>query len=303
METAWRLLQKSAIPFKKQRHKVSEYRNLTASELADTHKHIRDASWDEGVISKFMKSAKTRGCVFQCGEHQLFFFGTDRECQIVGPDVANTVEKLMNWLGCPRRFRIFLWFRNDPRVLGDTEWPSKRSVNGGWTSVGSSDVCIYRAEEWDRVFLHEMIHALEWDWKMPSEPQKCWGTAVGTYYPALFEAWTELLAEWLWCGWYDIPWSTQRTWQEFQAVQIMARHQRQGKQEWSENTSVFAYFVMKTILSEYMPFLWLHQNGDTHAERDAFLCSIIEPGLRALEKKANQTIPTTISLRMSIHIN
>lgn len=213
--------------------------------------------------------------------------------------VARELEGILEWLDPGRPFQVFLWLRDDPRILGANEWPSRRSVNGGWTIPGSSAICVYREEEWERVVLHEMIHAMEWDWTMPDAPDTCWSANPGQYTPALFEAWTELLAEWFWCGWTGVPWSQQQAWQEQQALQILARHDRMHT-AWKENTSVFAYYILKTALASHMPFLWIHQNGDTPSERKAFLCRIVAPELQRLEVAAESVKPVPISLRMTI---
>jgi hypothetical protein len=152
---------------------------------------------------------------------------------------------------------------------------------------------VYRSEEWDRVVLHEMIHALEWDWQMPTKPFPCWGLeSESDLFPALFEAWTELLAEWLWCVWHNVSWETQRAWQDKQAVQVLVRQ----KGPWKENTSVFAYYVLKSTLAPNFAFLWIHGNGDN------VLCDLVQPELTRLRSlaKAKTTTPETISLRMSL---
>ncbi len=237
-------------------------------------------------------------------EHTVILTRYKHEAALVETEIARRSAGLLSWLAPPRPIRIFLWWRHDPRKIRADEWPSRRSVNGGWTSAGSSEICIYRAEEWDRVFLHEMIHALEWDWKMPTTPPDCWRTAPGTYSPALFEAWTELLAEWFWCGWMSVEhripdlWTKQRAWQREQALQILARTHSRSK--WSENTSVYAYYILKTVLAEYMPFLWVHQNGNSLSERDRFLCAIVGPQMTLLETQASNISPQPISLRMTI---
>jgi hypothetical protein len=273
-------------------------RPLSKPEQAEQMRHIQSSDWDEGVISEYMKLPTTQLCAYDLANgHTLILashFPKHKNSQ-----VATTLEALMEWLGVKRPFQIFLWLREDPRIIAANEWPSRRSVNGGWTIPGSSAICVYREEEWERVVLHEMIHALEWDWKMPTKPAACWGTERGSYMPALFEAWTELLAEWFWCAWFSVPWNKQQKWQTTQALQILARHDDKKDNYWRENTSVFAYYILKTVLSKHMPFLWLHQNGDTDSEREEFLCSIVQPGLAELEEMAESVTPESISLRMT----
>lgn len=248
-----------------------------------------------------MRDPRTRTVAFDlAGAHTLLLAShhSDQHNQ----EVAKKLEGIFQWLDPVRPFQIFLWLREDPRQVNTGEWPSRRSVNGGWTIPGSSAICVYREEEWDRVVLHEMIHALQWDWKMPEVPDTCWSANPGSYTPALFEAWTELLAEWFWCAWNGVAWTQQRKWQEEQALQILARHDRK-QTDWSENTSVFAYYILKTALAPYMPLLWIHQNGDTPIERNAFLCRIVGPELARLEEKAIQVRIKPLSLRMTVSMD
>ncbi len=266
--------------------------------MIQLQKQVNEAVWDEGVIQTYMKQSDIQTVAFDLGNgHTLLL--TSHASSSKNKSVASELAKLFVWLDPGRPFQVFLWLRNDPRTVAAHEWPSRRSINGGWTIPGSSAICVYREEEWERVVLHEMIHALEWDWNMPSHPDPCWSANPGIYTPALFEAWTELLAEWFWCTWKGVPWSKQRKWQEFQALQILARHDRLER-SWKEDTSVFAYYVLKTALAPHMPFLWLHYNGDTDKERQAFLCRIVQPELQHLEKMAELVQPVPISLRMTI---
>ena len=210
-------------------------------------------------------------------------------------DIANEVDDLLQWLGTPVGFTVYLWWRDDPRMLEADEWPSKRNVNGGWAIPGSTVINIYRKEEYDRVLLHETIHAMEWDWTMPETPLPCWGLEGGQTMPHLFEAWTELYAEWLWCGWHNVPWETQRQWQDYQAVQILARQTN----AWNENTNLFAYYVLKAALAPHIEFLWVFGNGITEEERYNVLCRLTTPKLEELRARAKHARPERMSLCMS----
>jgi hypothetical protein len=232
---------------------------------------------------------------YECGLHVLLLYGTQKDHTAYGQSLASHVYALLSWLGTSRPFHVVLWWREDPRVLEATEWPTRRHVNGGWTSAGSNAIFVYRSEEWDRVVLHEMIHALEWDWQMPDKPFPCWGLGnVATVYPALFEAWTELLAEWLWCSWHQVSWTAQRQWQDNQAIQILGRQTG----TWEENTSIFAYYVLKAALAPHFAFLWIHGVG-TAKEREHILCHLTGPTLMALRNKARQRKPVKLSLCMT----
>jgi len=91
----------------------------------------------------------------------------------------------------------------------------------------------------------------------------------GDITEALFEAATELNAEWLWCIVHSPDndhegetWKRQRVWQMDQALAILQRQ----KPGWQEDTSVFAYYVLKAALAMEMEnFLvgWLSNSIDT----------------------------------------
>lgn len=236
------------------------------------------------------------------GGHTLLLF-TEAGTAAEGGSLAKTMDAMLAWLGVTRPFKVLLWWRDDPRRVETAEWPTKRNVNGGWTRAGSSTICVYRAEEWDRVVFHEMIHALEWDWKMPRKPLACWGLSESSNtYPALFEAWTELYAEWLWCAWTGTSWNRQRKWQDDQAIQLLARHGLRGshREGWDEDTSIFAYYILKAALAPHMEFLLFFQNGESADERQAVLCGMVTPELDRLRRAAAHTTPRSASLRMTL---
>jgi hypothetical protein len=284
---------------KQQLSQKPQPRQLSPKEQSLSQKAVNDASWDEGAIQQFVGNPAIQGTAWDIGQHTVLFYGKQQDTNNQAPTIVAECGKLWEWLGVPRPFTLVLWWRDDPREISKEEWPSRASVNGGWTSQNSSVIYVYRAEEWDRVFLHEMIHALGWDWKMPEKPLPCWGLPTGSkVVPALFEAWTELYAEWLWCCWHATEygaWEAQRTWQDEQAKQILAR--AGANPAWSENTSVFAYYVLKAALAPHIAELLLFGNGRTAEEREAILCHIAVPGLSALSY--NTVITQPISLRMS----
>jgi hypothetical protein len=259
---------------------------------------------DAAKIHTFLAEPSITTTAWDIGVHKVLFCAKHTEGK-EGKKVAELCWKLWEWLGVRRPFTVVLWWRDDPRHIVAAEWPSKATVNGGWTHQNSTTIYIYRKEEWDRVFLHEMIHALGWDWKMPEKPLACWGLPTdSTTVPALFEAWTELYAEWLWCLWHSADfqtWEAQRTWQDAQALQILARYNTLGMQSWHENTSVFAYYVLKAALAPHMDQLLLFGNGeDNDNNRDTVLCQLAASNLQALYEKAKHVKPTPISLRMTI---
>jgi len=210
--------------------------------------------------------------------------------------IAQTTDAILTWLGAPPGLRIHLWYRDDPRQINADQWPTKSEVNGGWATPGKPTIVIYRKEEWERVLIHETIHALKWDWTIGPTPKACWKlNTTDTIAPHLFEAWTELYAEWLVSAWYRTTWSEQREWQDFQAVQLLAR----AKEAWHENTNVFAYYVLKAALAPHMEFLWVVGQGQTPEEQSYILCGLVTPELDRLRALAKQTTPQQMSLCMS----
>lgn len=254
----------------------------------------QQADWDEGEIKKFQTRPDVTGYAVDLrGGGKLILFTTD-----YNPRIAEETDALLQWLGTPVGFTVNLWWRDDPRYIEADEWPSRRTVNGGWTYSNSNSIVVYRSEEWDRVLIHEVIHAMGWDWKMPTTPMSCWKmNEQDRLEPALFEAWTELYAEWLWCGWHNVPWEEQRIWQEKQAVQILAR---QKDTPWKENTNVFAYYILKAALAPHFAFLWCFGNGKTDDEKTAVLCGLATPELDRLRHLAKSATPIAISLRMTL---
>jgi hypothetical protein len=300
----WTLLQHT-----KRQHKRGQGRMLgmqerptTTAERRAVLKEATAAHWQEGVIEAYMADPAVQGRMWEVEGIRLMFWATAADHAAYGARVATEAFSILRWIGVPLGFTAVLWWRDDPRELTADAWPTRREVNGGWTTPGDGIVYIYRSEEWERVMIHEVIHALRWDWKMPQKPLACWGLPDGSeIVPALFEAWTELLAEWMWVAWgfedLEAAWGNQRAWQEMQAVQILARHD--DAHPWKENTSVFAYYVLKAALASWVAELWVFGNGGDAAEREKILCSLAGPELDRLRGLADRTRPVAMSLKMT----
>ena len=292
--TAWNLLRWSVLQQSPSLQKYPQSRPLHEDEQRKVKNEFRDSVWDEGVITDFLGKPQTHQIAFDltCGSTLLLFTqGAANE----SATVANETNRLLQWLGVPSGFCVFLVYREDPRWLRKNEWPTRRNVNGGWAVPGSNKVVVYRSEEWDRVLIHETIHAMRWDWNMPSKPLDCWGfDDHDKLSPHLFEAWTELYAEWLWCGWHNVPWEKQREWQDFQAMQILARE----PENWNENTNIFAYYVLKAALAPHIAFLWTSGTNVSSTEQSYILCDLVSPRLHELRSKISQRVD--FSLRMTV---
>jgi hypothetical protein len=213
--------------------------------------------------------------------------------------IARNIDGILRWMGVPPKFTVHLWLQHWPRRLAAGEWPSRSTVNGGFATPGIPEVFVYREEEYDRVVIHEIIHAMKWDWKMPDTPLPCWGVQ-GRLMPHLFEAWTELYAEWLWCGWHNVSWDLQLYWMQLQATQILSRHALAGKRDWNEDTNIFAYYILKAALAPHISFLWTFGNGVLESQRMYVLCNLVKANMDVLREVAARTVPTDVSMRMTL---
>ncbi len=251
--------------------------------------------WSGGTIQRFMSAADTRALDIQLpksGGRLILFARADTDIE----NIARNIDGILTWMGVPPKFTVHLWFQHWLRYIRADEWPTRLSVNGGFAIPGIPEVFVYREEEYDRVVIHEIIHAMKWDWKMPSTPLPCWGIQ-GRMMPHLFEAWTELYAEWLWCGWHNISWEIQMRWQQFQAVQVLARRVSDA---WSEDTNIFAYYVLKAALAPHISFLWTFGNGGVESERVYVLCKLVKTNLDLLRAFASRVTPIDVSMRMTV---
>lgn len=264
--------------------------NPNAAPIRLNHDELQ---WDEGTITRYVSNPTTHYYEYTLPTAKAKIHLWAHQPSISLQQVAETAERILLWFGVPLGFTVYLWLQDDPRQISASEWPSRRTVNGGWTIPNSKTVYVYRAEEWERVLIHELIHALGWDWVMPSTPLPCWNVE-GTFAPHLFESWTELYAEWLYCAWFNIPWEFQRKHQHAQAVQVLSR----APSKWSENTNVFAYYVLKAALAEHI-LLLLTVNA-TPQERLFLLCDLVKEPLRRLREEAKRTVPRPMSLRMTV---
>jgi hypothetical protein len=125
----------------------------------------------------------------------------------------------------------------------------------------------------------------------------------GDLTEALFEAATELNAEWMWCIIHSHAddnkgeaWLKQKTWQQNQAYDILAR----SPEIWNEDTSVFAYYVLKAVLAfEMEDFLvnWLADCVDT--EKWCGLWNKYKPTFLHKANLKKDTVSEKLSMRMT----
>jgi len=209
--------------------------------------------WDNGTISMWILREDTECLCFSDGSYTMLLWGHVSDDKNQLNTEAQHCFRILRYLGAPVGFCVNWWRIPNDRRLKAGHFPTRAEVNGGWARHGIPEVYIFRLEEWDRVLIHECIHAFDWD-VMPSTTVKtCLEQSLGGQITeALFEAATELNAEWLWCiihspnnDFTGITWLKQITWQQSQAFAILARK----PDIWSEDTSVFAYYVLKAVLA------------------------------------------------------
>lgn len=198
-----------------------------------------------------MTSGKGQGICIEDGFYKLIAYVDDtRNLEAE----ASWAFRILRFLGAPKGFVVNWWRIDKPRILEPGQFPTRAEVNGGWAYHGRNEVWIFRLEEWDRVLIHECVHALNWDIIPSVSVKNCMEASIGgNLVDALFEAATEFIAEWLWCiihsEYSDIngtAWTKQKVWQLNQTCQILARREK----KWEEDTSVFAYYVLKTALAQ-----------------------------------------------------
>jgi len=263
---------------------------------------LQQQIWDDGAIYRFMTRADTRGLVIEDGIYKLICYIDCNETLILKE--AAWAFRILRFLGAEPGFTITWWRIDKPRVLEPNMFPTRTEVNGGWAYKGAPAVWIFRLEEWDRVLIHECVHALNWD-VIPSENVKiCLEKSIkGNLTDALFEAATEFLAEWFWCiihssenDFSGQTWIKQKEWQLTQSYMILARRD----QKWSEDTSVFAYYVLKSALAqEDEDFLIDWHSGKADPER---WCIIWESYKKVFYHKAElykNSVMKKISMRMT----
>lgn len=175
---------------------------------------------------------------------------SDRPFAALTPDLVFGL-RLMSWMS--RRPYVWYWW-DQPwvRELPAGVDPGRDHVNGGWAIPGVLEVHVYRREEAHKVMLHESIHALGLD-----VPSAAIAPVLATFerelgrqlWPHLGEAFTELLAEWLWSIVTRRAWRLQEECSARQAAQVWVRVRDATA---AEDTNVFAYYVLKWVLMGHL---------------------------------------------------
>jgi len=278
---------------------------LLSEQNQEKRKEIQKTIWDNGIIAEFMSRPDTLLTFIESRKYKLYVWVEITVDYKIILEEAGFCFRILAFLGAPDGFVVNWWRIDKPRILKPNEFPTRAEINGGWAYRGQPAVWIYRLEEWDRVLIHECVHALNWDVNPTAEVKTCLENITGgTFSDALFEAATEFNAEWFWCLIHapesdktGVTWERQKRWQLNQAYKIIARNA--GK-KWEEDTSVFAYYVLKAALAANdFEFLLNWYSSVENPER---WCDVWIKNKSAFYNEANKLAHTnnqTIIMRMT----
>jgi hypothetical protein len=268
-------------------------------------KNLQKQLWDNGSISEWILRPDTECICYSDEKYKILIWLK----QDVSPEaILKEVYwcfRILNFLGAPAGFCVNWWRIPNDRNVAPNTFPTRAEVNGGWARRGLPEVFIFRLEEWDRVLIHECIHAFSWDVMIGSGVKSCLEESLGhgELTEALFEAATELNAEWMWCIIHsskdDITgeaWIKQTEWQKNQAYIILSR----SNNIWTEDTSVFAYYILKAVLAlEMTDFLLNWLAGTVNTEQWCTLWNTYKPVFLHRAELSKTTLDKTISMRMT----
>lgn len=248
-----------------------------------------------------MSRDDTSGVCVEDGFYKMVIYGLKGHSFL---KEATWAFRILRFLGAPAGFCVHWWAIDKPRIMEPGLFPTRAEVNGGWAYRGRNSVWIFRSEEWDRVLIHECVHALNWDVFPSSTVKICLEKSLnGTLMDALGEAVTELLAEWFWCIIHSpksdltgSTWAKQKQWQLKQAYQILARR----SDVWVEDTSVFAYYILKAALAQEDEIFFIGWYSGTYSpESWCDLWSSFEPVFTHRSLLNKGSLKERISLRMT----
>lgn len=264
-------------------------------------RQLQSSLWDDGIIAEFMSREDTCGVFLEDGVYNMIVYGLKDTSFI---KEAIWAFRILRFLGASPGFCVHWWAIDKPRILEPGAFPTRAEVNGGWAYRGRDSVWIFRSEEWDRVLIHECVHALNWDVFPSTAVKACLEKSLnGTLMDALGESVTELLAEWFWCiihspesDFNGTTWAKQKDWQLKQAYQILARR----PVSWSEDTSVFAYYVLKAAIGqEDNEFFISWYAGIYNPDSWCRLWAVYEPIFMHKSLLVKDTVNKRISLMMT----
>jgi hypothetical protein len=206
-------------------------------------------------------------------------------------EVMNSIFILKN---CANKLSIFFYYTHFEKKMNEMETMifSPIHVNSAFTEACNpiSQITIYRSEEWRKVFIHETFHTFGIDF---SENPSLEGIKkIKMLFPLysskwnIFEGYTEFWAEIFniafhiffkyskitqsdFCKTMDLFVEFEKKFSLFQMVKILSKmnltyEALTKKNHYQENTNVFSYYIIKTILLyNHIEFLnWCIQNNE-----------------------------------------
>ena len=246
------------------KHRALDVEELTSAR-AELQRRIDSDGFDGGRTAQWARQLTAAGRATwrsirdrQTG-HTIHCI-SDRTAEELTPDLMLGL-RLMTWMrqgGVGEPLTWFWWDQPWMRHLPAQTIPGRDNINGGWAIPGIPEVHVYRREEAHKVLLHESVHALMLD--VPAEMLEPVRTAFEArlggrrLWPHIGEAYTELLAEWLWAiaGARSLAdarrrWRLQQECARGQAAVVWSRI-RGLPAAAAEDTNVFAYYVLKYVL-------------------------------------------------------
>jgi hypothetical protein len=257
----------------------------------------RTARWLTGLREPTWRAVRdaTTGHTIQCV--------SDRPWASLTADLQQGL-RLMAWMSSSRSIVWYWWDQPWARELPAETMPTRDHINGGWATPGILEVHVYRREEAHKVLLHEMIHALDLDVSRAAAAsvRTQFSTTLGyDLWAHLGEAYTELFAEWLWAIAYAESESGSRTlWADQvrcsteQAVAVWARVRDRRT---SEDTNVFAYYVLKWVLMQHLESVLVVADHGVYHWLAWWLA--VQPTLDAMADAAMESRTRTLRLGMT----
>jgi hypothetical protein len=208
-------------------------------------------------------------------EYNLFIGDTSDRDQTVRAIMIyrwlTVAEKYAKRRECSQKMNIYIYMTNQKKILPNAgEEIEQIHVNTAFTTSckTTTEIHLFRAEEWFKVFIHETFHALGLDFSEVGTSISI-NTTMGRVFalqPApdflLFEAYTELMAEIIAIMFAASSWEAcsaeimkQQNFSIYQACKILhftglsySNLIRGNAQSYREKSPVFSYYIIKSVL-------------------------------------------------------
>lgn len=214
----------------------------------------------------------------------------------------------------PKSMTIVLWWtplkkRWSPE---STELLGPCQVNSGQTSFSDSrrSISIWRYQEWSKIWIHELLHALNWDSFVKMASPGC-KVHVNWRQRLMRNKWHEMWTE-LWAVWLHVLFSAQCSFRKAETLwhdeyEHMTRQahclDQRGTTLKFDRSAVWSYFVLKYAMVEYGPTMLDLACQVTKAQKPVDrLCEITRAAWRCFRnnRDTEQTTQCPLGLKMTI---